>query len=86
MLRTHGASSLGQLSGLEDDKEKYAESVSVLCDGDKTRLVLVSRPDIIPMTAAERTSQGLLLLLYLEHSLLLCSQQLWVFSPKFLSC
>lgn len=56
---THGASCLGQLSGLEDDKEKYAESVSVLCDGDKTTLILVSRPDITPMAEAERASQEL---------------------------
>lgn len=56
---THGASCLGQLSGLEDDKDKYAESVSVLCDGDKTTLILVSRPDITPMAEAERASQEL---------------------------
>ena len=59
---THGASCLGQLSGLEARKEVYKQAVSTLSDANLTRLVLVSRPDISPLKEAARTSHELRLL------------------------
>lgn len=53
---THGASCLGQLSGLEDKKEIYKNAVSNLADGKKTTLILVSRPEESPLKEAERAS------------------------------
>jgi arsenite/tail-anchored protein-transporting ATPase len=56
---THGASCLGQLAGLEDKKEVYINAVSNLADGDKTTLILVSRPELSPLKEAERASKEL---------------------------
>lgn len=53
---THGASCLGQLSGLQDKKEIYKNAVLNLADKDKTTLVLVSRPEETPLLEAERSS------------------------------
>lgn len=53
---THGASCLGQLSGLESKKEMYRAAVSTLADGGLTTLVLVTRPEEAPLKEAERTS------------------------------
>lgn len=53
---THGASCLGQLSGLESQKEVYKKAVATLADGVLTTLVLVSRPETAPLTEAERAS------------------------------
>lgn len=53
---TTGASCLGQLSGLEGQKETYAQAVRVLADGESTTLVLVTRPERIPLAEAERAS------------------------------
>lgn len=53
---THGASCLGQLSGLEDKKNIYKEAVLNLADKAKTTLVLVSRPELTPLLEAERSS------------------------------
>ncbi|GAU79918.1 arsenical pump-driving ATPase [Fusibacter sp. 3D3] len=53
---THGASCLGQLSGLESQKEVYKKAVATLSDDDLTTLVLVSRPEIAPLVEAERAS------------------------------
>uniref|UniRef100_UPI001FA8F858 arsenical pump-driving ATPase n=1 Tax=Anaeromicrobium sediminis TaxID=1478221 RepID=UPI001FA8F858 len=53
---THGASCLGQLSGLESKKEVYQNAVETLADKDKTTLVLVSRPEHTPLKEAERAS------------------------------
>ncbi|HEY5524257.1 MAG TPA: arsenical pump-driving ATPase [Clostridium sp.] len=53
---THGASCLGQLSGLEDKREIYKNAVSTLADPNKTILVLVSRPENSPLKEAERAS------------------------------
>jgi len=53
---THGASCLGQLSGLEARKGIYKEAVSNLADKNKTTLVLVSRPEKTPLLEAERSS------------------------------
>ena len=59
---THGASCLGQLSGLEARKEIYKQAVSTLSDPKPTRLVLVSRPDVSPLKEAARSSHELRLL------------------------
>lgn len=59
---THGASCLGQLSGLEQRKEIYKKAVGTLADGNATRLVLVSRPDVAPLKEAARSSHELHLL------------------------
>lgn len=56
---THGASCLGQLSGLDDKKEIYKKAVDTLCDGKLTTLVLVTRPDIAPLKEASRASKEL---------------------------
>lgn len=56
---THGASCLGQLSGLEDKKEIYKNAVSNLADKEKTTLILVSRPEESPLKEAERASKEL---------------------------
>lgn len=53
---THGASCLGQLSGLEDKKEIYKHAVDNLADKEKTILILVSRPEETPLLEAERSS------------------------------
>ncbi|MDF2905124.1 MAG: hypothetical protein K0R34_445 [Herbinix sp.] len=53
---THGASCLGQLSGLEDKKEIYRNAVNTLANGDLTTLILVSRPEETPLKEAERAS------------------------------
>lgn len=59
---THGASCLGQLSGLEQRKEIYKKAVGTLADGNATCLVLVSRPDVAPLKEAARSSHELQLL------------------------
>lgn len=56
---THGASCLGQLSGLESKKEVYKNAVDNLADSDKTTLILVSRPEPSPLKEAERASTEL---------------------------
>lgn len=53
---THGASCLGQLSGLESKKAIYRQAVETLADGDLTTLILVSRPETAPFKEAERAS------------------------------
>lgn len=53
---THGASCLGQLSGLESKKEVYKKAVAILADGKQTTLVLVSRPEATPLKEAKRAS------------------------------
>lgn len=59
---THGASCLGQLSGLEERKEIYKKAVETLSDTGATRLMLVSRPETAPLKEAARTSHELQLL------------------------
>ena len=56
---THGASCLGQLSGLEDEKETYKLAVDTLADGKRTSLVLVARPEKAPLLEANRASAEL---------------------------
>ncbi|HEX3076650.1 MAG TPA: arsenical pump-driving ATPase [Lachnospiraceae bacterium] len=53
---THGASCLGQLSGLESKKEVYKKAVDTLANGSLTTLILVSRPEETPLKEAERAS------------------------------
>lgn len=57
---THGASCLGQLSGLEDKKALYQEAVTTLSDQRQTTLLLVTRPEEAPIKEAGRASQELL--------------------------
>ncbi|WP_373485423.1 arsenical pump-driving ATPase [Acetobacterium malicum] len=56
---THGASCLGQLSGLTEQKKMYEKAVQTLSDGDKTTLILVSRPEPSPLAEAARASKEL---------------------------
>lgn len=56
---THGASCLGQLSGLESKKAVYKKAVETLADGNLTTLILVSRPEETPLKEAERASKEL---------------------------
>lgn len=56
---THGASCLGQLSGLEEEKETYKFAVDTLADGKLTSLVLVARPEETPLIEANRASHEL---------------------------
>jgi arsenite-transporting ATPase len=53
---THGASCLGQLSGLESQKSMYKKAVDTLSDKDMTTLFLVSRPEKAPLLEAARAS------------------------------
>lgn len=53
---THGASCLGQLSGLESKKAIYKQAVATLADGSLTTLILVTRPETAPFKEAERAS------------------------------
>nr|WP_320027314.1 arsenical pump-driving ATPase [uncultured Acetobacterium sp.] len=56
---THGASCLGQLSGLTEQKKMYEKAVRTLSDGDMTTLILVSRPEPSPLAEAARASKEL---------------------------
>ena len=56
---THGASCLGQLSGLESRKEIYKQAVSTLANQNMTTLMLISRPDEAPLKEAARASSEL---------------------------
>ena len=56
---THGASCLGQLSGLECKKETYKKAVENLSDKSLTTLVLVTRPDKTPLNEVARASKEL---------------------------
>lgn len=55
----HGASCLGQLSGLESKKAVYKKAVDTLADGSLTTLVLVTRPETVPILEAQRASEEL---------------------------
>lgn len=56
---THGASCLGQLSGLQEKQDIYKKAVENLADGEKTTLILVSRPENAALNEAERASTEL---------------------------
>lgn len=55
----HGASCLGQLSGLDTKKETYKKAVENLSDKSLTTLVLVTRPDKTPLNEVARASKEL---------------------------
>lgn len=55
----HGASCLGQLSGLEDKKEMYKKAVHTLADSRLTTLIFVTRPETAPIREAQRASHEL---------------------------
>lgn len=52
---TSGASCLGPLSGLIEQKSLYEQTLAALCDSSATQLVLVSRPEQSAMAEAERS-------------------------------
>lgn len=56
---THGASCLGQLSGLEGKKAIYQKAVDTLSNKALTTLILVSRAEASPLREAERASNEL---------------------------
>lgn len=54
-----GTSCLGPLAGLQNQQLLYKGTVDALCDGDRTTLVLVTRPERSALAEAERTSSEL---------------------------
>ena len=52
----YGASCLGQLSGLDEERGVYRKAVDNLANGELTTLILVSRPVDSALKEAERTS------------------------------
>jgi arsenite/tail-anchored protein-transporting ATPase len=54
-----GASCLGPLSGLEKQRQRYAQAVAELANGQHTAFVLVTRPQRGSFVEAERTSREL---------------------------
>ncbi len=56
---THGASCLGQLSGLEANKQMYINAVETLADPTTTTVILVARPEKTPLLEAKRASEEL---------------------------
>ena len=52
----YGASCLGQLSGLDEERDVYKKAVDNLANGELTTLILVSRPVDSALKEAERTS------------------------------
>ncbi len=52
----NGASCLGPLAGLEQQRARYAEAVRALSDGALTTVVIVSRADHAPLLEAARAS------------------------------
>lgn len=55
---THGASCLGQLSGLESKKDIYKRAVQTLADAQQTTLILVTRPEESPLKEADRAAKN----------------------------
>jgi arsenite-transporting ATPase len=53
---TSGTSCLGPLSGLQKQRAVYEGSVAALADGERTTLILASRPQKAALNEAERTS------------------------------
>ncbi|MBP2630766.1 MAG: arsenite-activated ATPase ArsA [Firmicutes bacterium] len=56
---THGASCLGQLAGLESNKEMYKNAVATLADSESTTVILVARPEKTPLLEVKRASEEL---------------------------
>lgn len=67
---TTGTSCLGQLSGLGDKRDSYAQAVSTLSNGAKTTMILVARPQIAPLVEADRSS-GELAILGIKNQILI---------------
>lgn len=53
---TTGASCLGQLSGLGDQREQYRDAVESLSNKELTTMILVARPQLSPIIETGRTS------------------------------
>lgn len=53
---THGASCLGQLAGLTQKKEAFAQAVKNLSDARTTSLILATRPEHVSLKEASRSS------------------------------
>jgi len=53
---TLGTSCIGPLSGLSTQHDRYRSAVATLADGDRTVLVLVSRPDPLALGEAARAA------------------------------
>lgn len=53
---TTGASCLGQLSGLGDQREQYRDAVETLSNKELTTMILVTRPQLSPIIETGRTS------------------------------
>jgi arsenite/tail-anchored protein-transporting ATPase len=66
-----GTSCLGPLAGLQAQHDLYDNTVRALCDGEKTTVYLVTRPESSALAEAERTRQEL-------EALGLCNQRLIV--------
>ncbi|PKM69492.1 MAG: arsenical pump-driving ATPase [Firmicutes bacterium HGW-Firmicutes-19] len=56
---THGNSCLGQLSGLEDQKDNYKKAVANLSDATLTTMLFVARPEEPTLIEAARASKEL---------------------------
>ena len=56
---THGASCLGPLSGQQEKKELYSQTVNTLSDDSQTALILVTRPETSSLQEADRSSKEL---------------------------
>lgn len=56
---TTGTSCMGQLSGLEEERDSYRLAVETLSDGSVTTLMLVTRPQEGPLVEASRASKEL---------------------------
>ncbi|MGE5827457.1 MAG: arsenical pump-driving ATPase [Micromonosporaceae bacterium] len=54
-----GASCLGPLAGLEQQRQRYADAVAALADPCRTRLILVTRPQRSSLDEAARTYREL---------------------------
>ncbi len=54
-----GASCLGPLAGLDENRKRYSDTVDSLADADQTTLILVSRPELTAIREAARASQEL---------------------------
>jgi arsenite-transporting ATPase len=57
-----GASCLGPLAGLDKQRAVYEATIAALADGERTTLILVSRPQKAALREAERTSGELAVL------------------------
>lgn len=56
---TTGTSCMGQLSGLDEERESYSLAVETLTNSEMTTLILVTRPQEGPLVEANRASEEL---------------------------